>query len=327
MLFGILSGLEGRLFNRFPMLDDETPGGGGGRGYADEAQDDDPNDHGDDLERLAVEPDDDDDEDAEAEVNDDDEEQETEQQTDESADETEESGEDGKSGKGGYVSMEDHQRTIDRLIARERSRYEKMLEEKLAQRDQEAEAKRREEEHRQWVEARTKEKAQLLMDRLAYDEETARALAAEEVEKELRIAQLEHEAQERRRAEEATARMYRYGQARADAIAKNPLAAKYAEEVDAVSQHGTVADWNTAFYYVLGQKVASGELTKDMRSAAEQRTLANVNKRRRTRVEKDSQPGPQKVDAELTKEERMIAAALGVKPSDYAAHRPKPKKR
>lgn len=101
----------------------------------------------------------------------------------------------------------------------------------------------------------------------------------------------------------------------------NPLVKQYEAEIDAFAGNGTVTGltFADAAAYILGQKVASGELLKGVQQAAEQKTLAQVHKRGRAAPINTAQAGAQ-ADA-LNATERALAKKLGVDPKDWATEK------
>jgi hypothetical protein len=102
-------------------------------------------------------------------------------------------------------------------------------------------------------------------------------------------------------------------------MGKNPLIAKYINEIDQFSQNGkTGVTFEVAANYILGSKVASGELINSIKTTTEQKTLKNVGQRSKIAVEKG---GSTKADPALSKQEMRLAAALGVSPKAWAANK------
>src|SRR5690606_8371083 len=136
------------------------------------------------------------------------------------------------------------------------------------------------------------------------------------LEKEERLAKIEQELAEERRRREFITKTIAYNQAKAK-YANNPLIKKYEKEIDAFSGNGMIADFEVAMNYILGQKVIDGEILNDIKAAVEQKTLANVAKRSKVAPEKGGQGGVS-LASSLTKQEKLIAAALGISPKEYA---------
>lgn len=107
-----------------------------------------------------------------------------------------------------------------------------------------------------------------------------------------------------------------YGQEKSKYLS-NPLVKKYEREIDNFARGGLECGFVPAMNYVLGQKVLSGEITKQMQNAAEQKTLANISKRSKIAVEKATGAAPDK-SSYLTPQEKQIAARLGLSYKEYA---------
>ena len=98
------------------------------------------------------------------------------------------------------------------------------------------------------------------------------------------------------------------------------MVAKYIKEIDTFAQNGMAGvDFMVAAKYVLGEKIASGELLDTVTSAVEQKTLKNIGKRQKLAVEKDSQPGAS-TTPRLTPEQRRICRNLGISEKLYLAN-------
>lgn len=105
----------------------------------------------------------------------------------------------------------------------------------------------------------------------------------------------------------------------------DPVVKKYEKEIDQFSQNGTILDFETAMNYVLGQKLRSGELRDTIKSGAEKRAMANMQKRSKVAPETSRVSG--KADTSgMTKEEKQLAANLGVSPKEWQAYKKKNKK-
>ncbi|GEM_PF-2054703 len=300
--------IEGFLFSRFPMLSADGPGSGGG---LDGSSDDDPNapdDDGDDesLESLLGI-------DGEDESDEDDLEDEPD---DEGGEKPGEKGEpEEKKDEPGPKAVVMTQEELDRIIADRLTRDRRVREEQDAQKN---EQQRREAEFKQQIDARYNAKVKQLTD-LGYDEDSAKAAALDDVQNHIRIIRLENELVESKKQSGKVAAMTRYNADKNEVLSKNPIAAKYVKEIDNFSQSGTVVDFETAMNYVLGQKLASGELMKEIKATTEQKTLANINKRQKTRVEGASQSGKATgTQVELSRTEKLLAKNLGLTEKEYA---------
>jgi hypothetical protein len=293
------------LFSRFPMLADGPASGGG---FVDESEDDDLKnaDDGDDDEDLEglLAPDDDDDED----------------EGDDQGDEEQETPGDDKKNpeKQGENVITLTQEQLDEIIEKRLARDRRVREEQETAR---VEQKRQEEQLRQQLSVRFNAKVKQLTD-MGFDEESAKAAAEEDVQNHLRILRLEKELDDSKKRDANVSFMVKYNQEKNDLLSKNPLAAKYVKEIDAFSQNGTLVDFETAMNYVLGKKVSEGVLLKDIKAATEQKTLANINKRQKAKVEGGSQPGESK-QVDLSPQERRLAKNLGLTPKEWAESKQK----
>lgn len=111
-----------------------------------------------------------------------------------------------------------------------------------------------------------------------------------------------------------------YGQEKAQHL-NNPIVKKYEKEIDNFAQGGLQCSFIPAMNFVLGQKVISGELTEQMKNAAEQKTLANISKRSKIAVEKAGGVAP--ASTFLTPQEKRMAANLGISFKEYAEEKEK----
>lgn len=210
-------------------------------------------------------------------------------------------------------TQEDLDRLIDQRLARERARQEEEQRRLLERQKEETQKK-------QLFEERYTDRFQQLLD-VGYPEDAAKKTAERdvrrEIEQEIKLSQLEQQIA-------MSEKMALYSQQKADVLSRVPLAAKYVQEIDAVSKNGAEVDFETAAYFVLGQKAAQGELINDIKTATEQRTLRDVTKRGRKTVEGNSQPG--KTEGSLTPAERELARNLGISPKAWLAQKNKRKK-
>lgn len=216
------------------------------------------------------------------------------------------------------------QSEVDRIIGERLARERRVQEEKLAQ---EEAAKKQQEEFDKTFSQRFQTRFQFHMQKLkglGYEEEAAVEMAKSEaqydVENEIRIYLTEQRAKEFESKQQQTAKLNSYLAEKTQAVAKNPMAAKYLDEVDAFSQNGEACNFQTALAYVLGEKLLSGDLLETIKATTEQKTLANVNKRSKMSVEK----GPSAASSgasSLTREELMACKKLGVSPKDYAKYK------
>lgn len=285
----------------FMAADDGLPGGN------DDATDDDLEDLDEDDLKALLEPDKEDD-------SDDPEQQDDEGEEDSMGDE----GDEGKKTKTESEQKKFTQEDLERIIGERLARERKTQEEKAAQ---EKEAQKQKEELDQWWETKYQEQMKIWVD-LGYEEEVAAKLAGADVAKEYRLWQAEERIKQYEQQQKAGSKTSQYVADRAAAIAKNPMAARYIQEIDDFAQNGTVLDFQTAMKFVLGDKLASGELMDIIKTTTEQKTLANVDKRAKKSVEKGGS-GASSGAGSLSREERLMAKRLGVSEKVYAANKKK----
>ena len=142
------------------------------------------------------------------------------------------------------------------------------------------------------------------------EERAQEIIAAEE-----KVRFLEQEQRRIQEEQQAIQAQQQYAAAKAK-FANNPLAKKYESEIDNFTQNGTALDYEAGMAFILGQKVLSGELTKSIQDAAEKKTIANVQKRKKAGVESGSRGaagGPT-----LPREQVQMARALGLSQKDLA---------
>jgi len=143
-------------------------------------------------------------------------------------------------------------------------------------------------------------------------EEEARQFVEAQEEKQKLKAELD----EVKKNQELFTRNTAYNQDKAKQIS-NPLVKKYEAEIDDFSKMGTVVNFNTAMYYILGKKVAEGEVLDQVKTATEQRVLANINKRGKTTPVSTGKAAAGGVTT-LTKEQQKYARIAGVTDKEYA---------
>ncbi len=105
---------------------------------------------------------------------------------------------------------------------------------------------------------------------------------------------------------------------------KDPMVKKYEREIDEFSQGGSVLTFEVAMNYVLGEKLRSGEIRDAIKSGTEKQTMANINKRAKAAPETSRVSGATDTTG-LTKQERQLAAALGISPKEWATNKGKKK--
>jgi len=212
------------------------------------------------------------------------------------------------------------QTEIDRVLAdrlsRERAKIEADKQAEKRQAQVEAEAKT------YWIEQQTEKEEYFAA--LGFDETKAKKLASEEIKKEQRIARLEQELISAKQQIEFTGKSTDYERQRQAVLNSNPqirpYAIMYAAEIDAVSQNGAAIDFETAMKFVIGEKFTSGELRKSVKTAAEQKTLANIKGRQKLRVEDANLPvGSKSEQVDLTPLQKHFAARLDMSEKDFAS--------
>ncbi len=160
------------------------------------------------------------------------------------------------------------------------------------------------------VEYIKKNQVQEKADEMGLTEEEARQL----VEKDARLARMEQEMHGYKAQQQQLA--YNNEKTR---FLSDPLVKKYEQEIDAFAhdqQGNVVANFEVAMNYILGQKLASGELKKVLQEGTEQKTLANIKKRGKARPETSTVSGATD-NKGLTKEERALAKSLDIDPKDW----------
>lgn len=102
-------------------------------------------------------------------------------------------------------------------------------------------------------------------------------------------------------------------------FANDPLIRKYEAEIDAFSQYGRDCTFETAVNYVLGQKVRSGELIDAIKNGAVNRTLANLEKQNKVKVEQGSYSGRSAAEEGLDPFTKSMAARFGLSAKEIKA--------
>lgn len=277
---------EKLLFNRFPLVDD---GGATSGGADDGLQDDDLSEEN--IEELLDE--------TEEEV------EETEEEVEEDTEETTVK----------TFTQEELDTIIEKRLARERNKQE-------TQQRQQQEEQRQQDEDTQHLQGVYQQEYDQWIS-LGYEEEAAKTRANREVQREQRLLKAERAVENQSRQSQVNTKIFQYSQDKSVQLAKNPLAAKYVAEIDSFSQNGAAVDFETAMKYILGEKVANGEILNDVKAATEQRTLKNVNQRQKTKVLNGSTSGDTSSRSSLSREEKLAASLLGVSPKEYAAQKSK----
>ena len=208
------------------------------------------------------------------------------------------------------------QEDIDRIIGERLARERRIQEERAMQ---EAEARKQEQEMNRWWETRQQEQIKRWTD-LGYEEEVAVNLAREDVAREYRLWQAEERLRQYEVQQQQGSKTTQYMTDRNEYIAKNPLAAKYIQEIDDFAQNGAVLDFQTAMRFVLGDKLIAGDLLDSIKTTTEQKTLANVSKRSKMSVEKGGSAATAGAGS-LNKSELAMAKRLGISPKEYAKNK------
>jgi len=155
-------------------------------------------------------------------------------------------------------------------------------------------------------------------DELGCSEDEARKI----VEKDIELANIKLEKEqetEQKQVESTVMQQVQYLQDKTAFLQKpklSKLIKEFEAEIDAFSQKGQILDFETAMNQILGQKLATGELLKKVQAGAEQKAIRGNEKRSKSAPA--VQKGGNTSTATLTKEERLIAAQLGVSEAEYA---------
>ena len=208
------------------------------------------------------------------------------------------------------------QEDIDRIIGERLARERRIQEERAIQ---EADARKQEQEMNRWWGNRQQEQIKRWTD-LGYEEEVAVNLAREDVAREYRLWQAEERLRQYEVQQQQGSKTTQYMTDRNEYIAKNPLAAKYIQEIDDFAQNGLVLDFQTAMKFVLGDKLIAGDLLDSIKTTTEQKTLANVSKRSKMSVEKGGSAATAGAGS-LNKSEIAMAKRLGISPKEYAKNK------
>lgn len=170
---------------------------------------------------------------------------------------------------------------------------------------------------------RRKAKIETVADQYGMTEDEAK----EHVEAQEERRRLKAEMEQVKVEWETIKRQSAYQQSKAK-YANDPLAKRYEREVEAFSQQGADIDYEPALYYILGQKLAQGDLRDFLKTSVEQQTIGNIAKRAKTKVEGSGQ-SPRAPESRLSGVERTFANKLlddvAEKP-ESAYLRAKPKK-
>jgi hypothetical protein len=209
------------------------------------------------------------------------------------------------------------QEELDRIISERLERDRRVREDQERQRQQQAQ---QQQQFTQWYNNELAAQTKFYADKLGLDDDTAAIMAKRDVDSQVRILQAEQVSKQSQESWQAQQKIAKYQQDKMEQVSKNPLVAKYIKEIDTFAQNGMAGvDFMVAAKYVLGEKIASGELLDTVTSAVEQKTLKNIGKRQKLAVEKDSQPGAS-TTPRLTPEQRRICKNLGISEKLYLAN-------
>jgi hypothetical protein len=117
-------------------------------------------------------------------------------------------------------------------------------------------------------------KIQSLVDE-GVDEDKAR----KQVEQELHFEELQERVQRSENYIQTMTRSVNYEREKNAVINKNPLYKKFESEIDTFSAYGENLGFEDAAKYIIGDKIAKGELIEDIRKGAENKILAGSQKR------------------------------------------------
>lgn len=159
-------------------------------------------------------------------------------------------------------------------------------------------------------------------EELGISEEEARTIVTEKLENAGMKAERATEKQQQ--AEINTAmQQVNYLRDKTNFMAKPKLARilkEYEGEIDQFTQGGKVLTFEDGMKYVLGTKLATGELLNKVQAGAEQKAVRSMDKKRKATPQSKS-AGAKSDAVSLTKEERQIAANLGISAKEYAAEK------
>lgn len=141
------------------------------------------------------------------------------------------------------------------------------------------------------------------------DEEAAR----KRVDMELEYEEIKERMNRNEQYIQNMTRSMNYNREKAAVINSNPLYRKYEAEIDEFAQFGAVLSFEDAAKYVIGDKVARGELLDDVRKGAEAKALAIKG----AKIESGSQPGGNKQALKMTSLERKAARAFGISEKEW----------
>jgi len=159
-------------------------------------------------------------------------------------------------------------------------------------------------------------------EELGISEEEAKAIVA----KDHKIAGLEAERKiekEQQAEYQAAMQQVKYLQDKQSYMSKPKLARilkDCAAEIDEFTKNGSILSFEDGMKYVLGNKLATGELLQKVQAGSEQKAKANLQ--RQGKATPQGKVSSSKSDTlALTKLEKQIAANLGVSEKEYAAEK------
>lgn len=293
-----LNSIERLFAYRFPMLS-AGAGSGGGAQFNDESEDDDLDDIPEDL---LLDADDDDPEDSDADD-----------------DNPEDEGEGGGQEKKVFTQEE-----LDEIVQERLAREKRKATSDSAEEQRQAAIKKQQEDDNRYLQKIYDDEYKFLIDQ-GFDESSAKDKATREAQREQRIMLAERALRNQDIVSRQTQLELRYSQQKADAIGREPLLARYSKEIDEFARANNIYDFEVAADVIIGKKTRSGEITKNIRASEQQRTLKNVEERKKTRVEGSSQAGGSG-QGSLTREQKAIARALGLTNAEYASGMKKSKR-
>lgn len=100
----------------------------------------------------------------------------------------------------------------------------------------------------------------------------------------------------------------------------NPYVRRYEKEIDVFSNGGQACSFESAKKYILGEKLLSGELSEAIKSGAINKTLADINKQKKVKVQSGSTTGGKhgaSVEG-MDPFQRSVAASMGLSAKEVA---------
>lgn len=140
--------------------------------------------------------------------------------------------------------------------------------------------------------------------------------AQRQVEQELQFDELQERLHHAESYMQAMSSSAQYERQKNSVINKNPLYKKFESEIDEFAGYGMTLPFEEAAKYIIGDKIARGELIDDIRKGAENKLLAGSQKRGKAKIESGSQAGG-KTKGQLTSLERKAARAFGISDTEW----------